>query len=83
MRKEKIQCTFNKIINSGKEGVFVVFTNSDTGKVVQFTYDSEEKLFVCDIPLDELTKEEEKMIRKTFVYPLLEKGIQFKIRTYF
>ena len=45
---------------------FVIFTNPETDKFVQFAYEFEEKVFVCDIPLAELSKSEEAKIRLLF-----------------
>ena len=37
-------------------------TNPETEKFVQFAYNAHDNLFVCDIPIIGLTKEEEKQI---------------------
>lgn len=62
-RALKIREAFNKLIKEGKEGAFVVFSNTETDKFVQFAYDCEGMVFVCDIPLAELSKSEEEKIR--------------------
>ena len=48
-------------MKEGNEGSFVVF-DATAEKFVQFACSKEEELLICDIPLQELSKDEEKRL---------------------
>jgi len=50
-----------KIVNEGKVGSYVIF-NTSAEKFVQFAYDPDDDLLICDIPLPELSKEEKERL---------------------
>lgn len=42
-RFKRLRKAFKKLIKDGKEGAFVIFTNPETDKFVQFAYEVEKK----------------------------------------
>jgi len=61
-RLEIFRCNLSKLVEEGDEGSFVIFDVA-TGKFVQFVGSKEEGgWMICDIPLQELSKDEEKRL---------------------
>ena len=51
-----------KVVNEGGEGNFVIFEDENSGKIIQFAACKGDPILVCDIPLNQLRNEEEKML---------------------
>ena len=63
-KKERLKIfkdNLRKLVKEGNEGSFVVF-DATAEKFVQFAGSKEEELLICDIPLQELSKDEEKRL---------------------
>jgi len=70
MRKQKrldlIRTYLETILYEGKDGAFVIFTDPESEKFVQFAGDKDDRLLVIDVPEVELTKDERKRLVDIF-----------------
>ncbi len=70
MRKQKrlelIRTYLETVLYEGKDGNFVIFTDSESDKYVQFVGDKDDRLLLIDVPEVELAKEERKRLVDIF-----------------
>ena len=59
-RTNQIKTALNRLVEEGTEGSFLIFENPKTEKFVQFAFVDG---LICDIPLAELSREEENKIK--------------------
>jgi len=70
MRKQKrldlIRTYLETVLYKGKDGTFVIFTDPESEKFIQFVGDNDDRLLLIDVPEVELTKDERKRLVDIF-----------------
>ena len=60
-RHQLFNTSIERVVKDAKESGVVIF-DAGSDKFVQFFYDSEDNNLICDIPIDELSAQEEKKL---------------------
>ena len=82
MRKQKrlelIRTYLETVLYEGKDGNFVIFTDPESEKFVQFVGDNDDRLLLIDVPEGELAKNERKRLVDIFGAMLESNEIAFQ-----
>ena len=79
-RKQIYQSYLETLLKEGGENNFVIFTDIETKKFVQFVGSREDRLILVDIPKVALNKEETKALQRIFVlFEELENSYQGQV----
>ena len=82
MRKQKrldlIRTYLETILHEGESGAFVIFTDPESEKFVQFIGDRDDRLLLIDVPEVELAEDERKRLVDIFGAMLESNGYAFQ-----